>query len=87
MSFGFLEFLILDPELTEQLDEIAVPVLADVPGKNVTKLIRGLYVTDDDYSLLRQLLNKNMPQSNVLDSRAVGSISCDVQRRGVVNIQ
>ena len=55
-----------------------MPVLDEMPGADVSKLILSLDVMDTDYFFLGLFLYEEEPQANVLYSRAVGLVAGDV---------
>lgn len=67
--------------LTDWLDEVSGSVLTEVLGADVSELVLCLHVVDADCALLDQLLDGEVPQSHVLESREVGSVSGHVQSR------
>ena len=71
---------VLSLKLVDELDEVAVTVLAKVLGAKIRQLILGLDTVDDNLALLRQLLNEKVPQRDMIFARTVGSVAGDVQR-------
>ena len=69
---------ILSLNLVDELDDVAVTVLAKVLGAQVRQLILGLNKVDADLALLHQLLPEEVPHRNVLCARAVGAVAGDV---------
>ena len=63
-----------------------MPVLAQVFGPDINQLIFGLDILDADSAFLHHLLDQEVPQRHVLDSRTGGLISGDVQRRGGIKV-
>ena len=83
MSVGVLSL-----KLVDELDDVAVTVLAKVLGGKVCLLILALDVVDADLALLLQFLyQKLIPQRDMLCARTVGTVAGDVQRRRVIDIQ
>ena len=54
-------------------------VLAQVFGPDISQLIFGLDIVHADLAFPHQLLDEERPQRHVLNSRAVGLISGDIQ--------
>ena len=61
-------------------------MLAQVLHADVRQLVFGIDVVYGDYLLHHKLLDKEVPQSHMFDSRAEGSITGDVQGRSVVDV-
>ena len=74
-------------KLVDELDEVALTVLAKVLGAQIRQLIHGLDAVNADFVLLHQLLYEKVPQCDVLCARTVSVVAGDVQRRRVVNVQ
>ena len=78
---------VLSLKFVDELDEVALTVLAKVLGTQVCQLVLTLDVVDADLALF-QLLHEKIPQRDVLCARTVGAVTGDVQcRRVVVDIQ
>ena len=52
LRFDRLTFSISDPEFADQLEEIALPLLAEMLGANVSKLVLCLHIFDGGSALL-----------------------------------
>ena len=63
-----------------------MPVLVEVLGTDVSKLILRLDVVNTDSSFLYEFLNEEEAQSNVFHSRAISLVAGDVKSRGVVDV-
>ena len=74
-------------KLADELDKVAVAVLAMMLGAQICQLILALDVADADLALLHQYLYEKIPQRDVLCARTVGTVAGDVQRRRVIDIQ
>ena len=74
-------------KVVDELDEVAVTVLAMVLGAQVRQLTLILDVVDADLSLHQFLHEKVTPQRDMLCARNVGTVVGDVQRRRVIDIQ
>ena len=78
---------VLSLKRVDELNDVAVAVLAKVLGAHVCQLILALDVVDADLALLHQFLHEKISQRDVLCATTAGSVAGDVQRRRVVNIQ
>ena len=78
---------ILSLNLVDELDEIAVTMLAKVLAAQVCQLILALDILDAGLALLHQFLHNLIPQRDVLCARAVVAVAGDGQRRRVLDIQ
>ena len=78
---------VLSLKLVDELDEVAMTVLAKVSGSQVHQLILALDVVDTDLALLHQFLYEKIPQHDVLCARTAGTGAGDVQRRRIINVQ
>ena len=79
---------VLSLKLVDELDEVAVTVLAEVLGAQVRQLILALDdLVDADLALNQFLHEKIMPQRDMLCARNVGTGFGDVQRRRVIDVQ
>ena len=75
-------------KLVDELDEVAVTVLAMVLGAQVRQLTLALDdVVDADLALHQFLYENIIPQRGMLSARTVDTVAGDVQRRRVVDIQ
>ena len=75
-------------EVIDELDEIAVTVVAMVLGaQEVRQLTLALDVVDADLALHQFLHEKIIPQRDMLCARNVGTVVGDVQRRRVIDMQ
>ena len=74
-------------KLVDELDEVAVTVLAMVLGSQVCQLVLALGVVDADLALHQFLHKKIIPQRDMLYARTVGTVAGDVQRRRVLDIR
>lgn len=83
--FGIPDISTSDPALADQVEKLALVVLTEVLGANVSKPILCLHITSRVSALLDQLLDEEVQQTHALNSRNVGPISGDVQSRGIVD--
>ena len=74
-------------KLVDELDELAMTVLAMVLGAQVFQLILALDVADAGLALLHQFLHEKISQPDVLCARTVGTVADDMQRRRIIDIQ
>ena len=74
-------------KVVDELDEVAVTVLAMVLGAQVRQLTLALDVVDADLALDQFLHEKITPQRDMLCARNVGMVAGDVQRRRVIDMQ
>ena len=51
------------------------------------QMILGLDVVDAGFAFLHQPFHKRVPQRNMLNTKTVGAVAGDAQRRRVVNVQ
>ena len=72
-------------KVVDELDEVAVTVLAMVLGAQVRQLALALDVVDTDLALHQFLHEKIIPQRDC--ARNVGTVASDVQRRLVIDMQ
>ena len=63
-----------------------MPVLAEMLGTDVSKLILRLDVVDTDSSFLDWFLHEEEAQSNVFHWWAISLVAGDVKSRGVVDV-
>ena len=78
---------ILSLKRVDELDKVAVTVLAKVLGAQVYQMILALYVGNADLALLHQFLHEKKTQRDMLCARTVGTRAGDVQLRRVIDIQ
>ena len=79
---------VLNLKVVDELDEVAVTVLAMALDAQVCQLILAFEVVDADLALLHQFLHeKIIPQRDVLCARTVGTVAGDVQRRRIIDMQ
>ena len=78
---------VLSLKLVDELDQVALMVLAKVLGAQVCQLILGLDVEDADLALLHQLLHEKIPQRDTFCARTTGAVASHVQRRRAVEVQ
>ena len=53
-----LNFSILGPEFDDQLEEVAMPLLTEMLGANISKLVPCFHIFDDDSALFDLLLDE-----------------------------
>ena len=70
----------------DELDEVAVKVLAMVLGAQVRQLTLALDVVNADLALHQFLDEKIIPQRDRLCARNVGTVAGDAQRRHVIDM-
>ena len=78
---------VLRLKLVDELDDVAMAVLAKVLGAQVCQLILALDVVDAEFVLHQFLHKKVIPQRDVLRARTVRTVAADAQCRRVVDIQ
>ena len=78
---------VLSLQLIEELDKLAVSVLAKVLDAHVRQLILVLERENADISLLHRLLCENILQRDVLCVITEGVAAGDVQRRCIVDVE
>ena len=78
---------VLSLKVIDELDEVAVMMLAMVLGAQVRQLTLALDVVDADLALYQFLHEKIIPQPDMLCARNVGTVAGDVQRRRIIDMQ
>ena len=78
---------VLSLKHVDELDEVAVTVLAQVFCAQVPQLTFALDVVDGDLALYHQFLNQKILQRDMLCARNAGTVTGDVQRRRVIDVQ
>lgn len=64
-----------------------MPVFATMPGDDTRKSIFCLHAVDADNNLFSHVLDKEVPQSQVLYLRPVGLFACNLRSRSAVGVQ
>ena len=74
-------------KVVDELDEVAVTVLAMVLGVQARQMTLALDVADADLTLHQFLHEKIIPQRDMLCARNVDTVVGHVQRRRVIDMQ
>ena len=62
-------------------------VLVGVLGPKIADLVLCFHKVDGDFNLLHSFLNKEVPQRNVLQTRAVFAVADDVKCQCVLDVK